>query len=60
MINVAKQFTANLSDLPPQERQLALMRADALSQCANELIAGNVGPPLRPGALDHIIRAAKA
>jgi hypothetical protein len=60
MINAAKRFTASLSDLPPQERNTALMRAAALSKCANDLLSGDDAPRLRPGALRAMIQADTA
>ena len=56
MIEVAKEFTASIPGLPPQERKAALLRAEALSRCANELLSGNVPPRSQIGALDAMIR----
>jgi hypothetical protein len=60
MINVAKRFTASLADLSPQERKTAVLQAEALSRCANELLSGDVAPRLRPGDLSEMILAHTA
>ena len=46
MADVADEFTAELPNLPPEERAMATRRVAALSNCANELILGT--PPIRP------------
>jgi hypothetical protein len=58
MTDVAGEFTADLQNLPPAERRIASRRAAALSNCANELIAGDVPPPPRPGDLAAIMRSS--
>ena len=50
MSGVAEEFTAELKNLPPEERELAARRANSLSQVANQLVSGKVPPRLRPGA----------
>jgi hypothetical protein len=56
MTDVAEEFTADLANLSPQERRLATRRVAALSNCANQLLSGDVPPPPRPGDLAAIIR----
>jgi hypothetical protein len=56
MTDVAEEFTANFENLSPQERRLATRRVAALSNCANQLLSGDVPPPPRPGDLTAIIR----
>ena len=46
--DVAAELTADLSTLPPAERRAAMIRAAALSGCANDLLSGKVAPRLRP------------
>jgi hypothetical protein len=55
MTEVAEEFTAGLKNLPPAQHQLASRRAAALSSCANQLLLGNVVPPLRPAELAAIL-----
>jgi len=51
MIDVAGEYTAGLSNLPPAQRRVASMRAAALSTTAHNLIAGAVPPQAGFGAL---------
>jgi hypothetical protein len=60
MTDVAAEFTANLADLSPAEREEAWHRAALLSGCANELLSGTVPRRPGPGALDPIIRLITA
>jgi hypothetical protein len=56
MSDVADEFTAGLSNLPPVERKLASFRAAALSSCANQLLSGDVPSRPRPGDLAALMR----
>jgi hypothetical protein len=56
MMEVAGEVTGNLRNLPPAERKMASIRAEALRTCANDLIAGVVVPRLQPNALKSLIR----
>ncbi|MEA2738361.1 MAG: hypothetical protein QOH05_1668 [Acetobacteraceae bacterium] len=50
MSDVANEFTASLGSLPPAERKLASMRANALSTCATQLLSGEPAVfPTTPG-----------
>jgi hypothetical protein len=53
---VAAEITAAIPDLPPAERNAATIRAAALNDCANELLAGNQAPRPRPGDLAGFLR----
>jgi hypothetical protein len=44
MAEVAAEYTAGLSNLPPRERNHALIRAAALSSTANALLSGAIPP----------------
>jgi outer membrane biosynthesis protein TonB len=56
---VAAEYTADIPNLPPQERRAASIRAAALNSCANDLLAGDIAPRLRPGALGPILRPSE-
>ncbi|HEX4367710.1 MAG TPA: hypothetical protein VH023_12810 [Rhodopila sp.] len=51
MTEVAVEFSAEAASLPPEQRDLAARRADALSSAATDVILGNIPPPPRPGDL---------
>lgn len=59
MSDVANEFTAGLSNLPPVERKLASLRAAALSSCANQLLSGEVPSRPRPGDLAALMRPTR-
>jgi hypothetical protein len=56
MARAAAAYTADLPNLAPAERRAATIRATALSRCAHDLMAGNVGPRPRPGDLAALTR----
>ena len=56
MADVAGEITASLPTLPPAERKQASMHVAALTKASAELLAGNSGPKLQPGALSGLIR----
>jgi hypothetical protein len=60
MINVAKNVTASLPDLSPQERKTAVLQVEALSRCANDLLSGDLAPRPPPGALDAMLQPPAA
>jgi hypothetical protein len=55
MTEVAVEFSAEAASLPPEQRDLAARRADALSTAATDVILGNIPPPPRPGDLAAFI-----
>jgi hypothetical protein len=55
MTNVAQEFTASLPHIPRNQRKLVSRRAAALSSCANQLLSGEVPPPLKAGDLRAMI-----
>jgi hypothetical protein len=59
MARVAAKYTADLHNLSPLERRQASIRATALSSCAHDLLAGNVGPRPRPGDLAALMQPMK-
>jgi hypothetical protein len=55
MTDVAGEFTGGLKNRPPTQRNTVSRRANALSTCANQLLLGNVPPPLGPGDLAVLV-----
>ena len=53
---VAGEMTADLASLTPAERRAAIIHAAALTDCANDLLAGGAGPRPRPGDLAAFTR----
>ncbi|HEY1410746.1 MAG TPA: hypothetical protein VGF36_01335 [Rhodopila sp.] len=58
MTEVAAEFSGEAARLPPAERKMASIRADALSSAATEVILGNIPPPMRPGDLAAFMQPA--
>jgi hypothetical protein len=51
MTDVAAEFSGEAASLPPAERKMASLRAEALSSAATEVLLGNIPPPMKPGDL---------
>lgn len=51
MSDVAAEFTANVANLPPAQREMASRRAALLGSAATDVILGNIPPPMKPGDL---------
>jgi outer membrane biosynthesis protein TonB len=51
MTDVAAEFTADVANLPPEQRAAASRRAALLSSAATDVILGNIPPPMKPGDL---------
>jgi hypothetical protein len=60
MADVAAEYTADIPSLPPQQRRAASLRAAALNGCANDLLAANEPPRLKPGALSTITQQSQS
>jgi hypothetical protein len=56
MAKEASEISASLANLPPSERQEAVMRAGLLGSTAHDLVYGTQAVRLEPGALGHIPR----
>jgi hypothetical protein len=61
MADVADEMTAEIANLPPNERKAAGIRVDALNATAKQLTSGAPAPPARaePGTADHTDSAPK-
>jgi hypothetical protein len=60
MADVAGEITASLNTLPPTERRQATIEAQALTQAANDLLAGKTVPRPTPGAHNFLLRPGPA
>jgi hypothetical protein len=56
MNDVAAEYTAGLASLSPAERHAARVRANVLSNCANELMSGKAPPRPQPGDRGDALR----
>jgi hypothetical protein len=56
MSDVAAEFTADIANLPSEDRAIASRRAALLSSAATDVILGNIPPPMKPGDLAALMQ----
>ena len=53
---IAAEYTADLANLPPEQRSAAAFKAEMLNSCAQNLLTGPPIPRVRPGDLAAFLR----
>ncbi len=53
---IAAEYTADLANLPPEQRSLAAFKAEMLNSCAQNLLTGPPIPRVRPGDIAAFLR----